>query len=90
MSFWSGLGLGMNNDQRESADVRAALAAELEAETLKLVADASGYGPVEAVMRVRALAEIAEALSTEALLRLALQVQEGPRKGGGEGVRSYL
>jgi hypothetical protein len=73
------------NDERALAEVRAALLAELDSETLKLVKAASDYGPVEAVMRVRALAEIAQFLATEELLNLALITVENSHQSSQRG-----
>jgi len=58
----------------DPGDTRSALCAEFDAETLKLVRAAARRSPVEAVMRIRALAEVAGALDTEALLKLAVKV----------------
>jgi hypothetical protein len=65
-------------------DLQRAFQSELD----RLAAGASRNSIVEAVMRLRALGEIAEALSTEALLDLAVRVEaEHHKPADGAGAR---
>jgi hypothetical protein len=53
----------------------------LEIELQAIAADALDHKPVEAVMRLRALIEIAEQLNTEDLIGLAAVVSNGRSQG---------
>ncbi|HEY9235397.1 MAG TPA: hypothetical protein VIP08_10215 [Phenylobacterium sp.] len=59
--------------------VQAELRSEFESEVALLAAAWDRYAPAEALMRVRALAEIAGPLTTEGLLELAVAVSTPAR-----------
>ncbi len=57
-----------------SEDLSKTLRAEFDEELERLISSAGRAGAIQGVMRLRALAEISAALSTEALVALAVAV----------------
>jgi len=74
----------MGKAASSDAGMTAALRAEFDAEVRALIASASPFGPIEAVMRLRALAEISQALDTSGLLELAADIVDQTNKSGGD------
>ena len=66
----------MPDDPAGLSNARSVLMAEFDVEVTRMAQAAERDNPVEAVMRIRALADIADLLGTEALLRLARDLSD--------------